>query len=401
MKRFYEYSISMSFLNIPSGDDVPLTSAATATVAAADVLPAVIHGSPPKKIKRTKSAAIATASRDEQVPVPADDTWTSFAETSTHTLPQLKYLCRLFKVRLTGNKTELKMYIKTHLCRSWSARKVQKQWRKYMAQQWSLSRGPARFNRALCVNTTDFCTMDDLSTLPFHRFFSFCGSDNKIYGFDILSFYNLCELPSSIAAVTNPYTREGISIHVYLRLLQCIDLSKILYNQDVIAEEDEEDIKEATVATVATVPAETNLNNRRLSPADIEREIHVLFRAIDDLGNYSDPSWLLDLERPRLLKFLLDLNDIWSHRANLRVQVKRDISPYGNPFELADIIIGDLEYMELQDLRLLALKVMIVFVHAGVNRDSQILGAMYVLGALTLSSHAAATALPWLFDSFL
>jgi hypothetical protein len=44
--------------------------------------------------------------------------------------------------------------------------------------------GPALFNRKLCINQTDFVTMDDLFPLPYTRFFSFKDKDDFIYGFD-------------------------------------------------------------------------------------------------------------------------------------------------------------------------------------------------------------------------
>jgi hypothetical protein len=35
----------------------------------------------------------------------------------------------------------------------------------------------------------------------------------------------------------------------------------------------------------------------------------------------------------------------------------------------------------------------------GINTDSKSLGAFYILSALTLVSHSAAVALPWLYES--
>jgi hypothetical protein len=39
------------------------------------------------------------------------------------------------------------------------------------------------------------------------------------------------------------------------------------------------------------------------------------------------------------------------------------------------------------------------FVTSGINRDSQSLGAYYVLSALTLVSQPAQAAMPWLYES--
>jgi hypothetical protein len=40
------------------------------------------------------------------------------------------------------------------------------------------------------------------------------------------------------------------------------------------------------------------------------------------------------------------------------------------------------------------------FVNNGIDKDSKCLGAYYVLGALTLVNHEAATAMPWLYQAF-
>jgi hypothetical protein len=40
------------------------------------------------------------------------------------------------------------------------------------------------------------------------------------------------------------------------------------------------------------------------------------------------------------------------------------------------------------------------FVNSGVDKDSKCLGTYYVLGALTLVNHDAATSMPWLYQAF-
>lgn len=396
----FPLSVETSLMNFISANTLPLYALPPPPSLEEPPLHPVPLPVKPVPKKRSRQSC-----REDAVVLPTDHL--TFLASSTHTLPQLKYICKQMKLRVTGNKSDLKENIRQHLLRIASAKTIQKAWRTFMHRHWSVARGPARFNRGLCINTTDFCTMENLTDQPFHRFFSYRDKDNKIYGFDLLSFYNLYHMPNATRPnatrnVTNPYNRKPIPATVYLCLYRVVRFSKILFNDYLNQDEDEldqesvddfnedvddfnEDVDEGVVVT----------------PLEFEREINVLFRAIDDLGNYSDPAWMLELERSRLLKFLRDLNDIWSHRANLRVQVKRDISPNGNPFVLANAEMGDLEYYEMDELRSIVIKVVRVFVYDGVNRDSRVLGAMYVLGALTLASHASATALPWLYASFL
>jgi hypothetical protein len=51
------------------------------------------------------------------------------------------------------------------------------------------------------------------------------------------------------------------------------------------------------------------------------------------------------------------------------------------------------------ELKKISLNIIEKMVYSGINRDNQILGASYVLTALTLVSSGAADAMPWLYFS--
>jgi hypothetical protein len=53
----------------------------------------------------------------------------------------------------------------------------------------------------------------------------------------------------------------------------------------------------------------------------------------------------------------------------------------------------------MESVKKLAISIMEILVRKGINHDSQVLGANYVLCALTLVNLEAATALPWLYQS--
>ena len=121
---------------------------------------------------------------------------------------------------------------------------------------------------------------------------------------------------------------------------------------------------------------------------------------MDILGNYTNVNWFLSLSQPALMRFILELNDIWSYRANLSETIKHDICPnHRNLFRAMYMI--DMRIEPLQKIQDMALSIMEMLVHDGINRDSQCLGANYVLCALTLVNSEAAIALPWLFQSVL
>ena len=98
------------------------------------------------------------------------------------------------------------------------------------------------------------------------------------------------------------------------------------------------------------------------------------------------------------MRFLLDLNDIWSYRANLNESVKREMCPEHRELFLRMQLI-DLRLTTLPILREIAIDIMSKLVHDGVNHGSRSLGANFVLCALTLVNHDAADALPWLYES--
>jgi hypothetical protein len=365
-----------------------------------DVLPSVDVSTKPIASASTvrvrkKITKKSDLSGDHCVPLPNDEDYTTFITATVYTLPQLKYICRQFKLRLTGNKNELKQHIQTRLLRGWSARKIQKAWRNYWAKQWNRSRGPARFRRELCVNPTDFCTMDSVVDIPFSQFISYSDPDGKIYGFDMVSLFNLYHNDNLYASdlPINPYNRAAIPPGVYLNLVRLINISIILYGVDILTDAEEEEEQ----APLQEQP--DGLEILQPVTAQFDRDVAVLFRDMDHLGNYTSTSWFTHLERSQVLKMLVELNDIWSHRANLSLHVKREISPSGNPFLLAHCHLGHLETTDFQSIRCAAVRVMFIFVHAGIHRDSRALGTMFVLGALTLVSLEAALALPWLYES--
>ena len=99
------------------------------------------------------------------------------------------------------------------------------------------------------------------------------------------------------------------------------------------------------------------------------------------------------------IKMFRELIDIWDYRAQIKNDTKRAICP---PHGILmnhnlNIIFNE---QNLLKLRKYMLDIMERLVNSGIDNDSKTLGAYYVLGALTIVSENAATALPWLFQSF-
>jgi hypothetical protein len=232
-------------------------------------------------------------------------------------------------------------------------------------------------DRSLCTNATDFLTIEEMNTLPFSQFFSYKDVDGFVYGFDVISLYNL--IMKSGKNVKNPYNRNDIPGEVIKDIRKMIRLSKLLKIPIDI------DIRD--------------INNDITSQKSIELKILDIFQTIDSLGNYSDPAWFLSLNRQQIVKFVRELHDIWDYRAQLTVQTKRNVCPpNGDPFRSINInhILNELN---MENIRRIVYPLLDKFVNSGIDKDSKSLGAYYVLGALTLVNENAATSLPWLFQS--
>jgi hypothetical protein len=289
---------------------------------------------------------------------------------------QLKQICKFYKLNCTGTKQVLTNMIYKHLFLSFNASIIQNIWRKHAVKRYARLHGPAQFKRALCVNETDFFTMDDIKDIPYTQFFSYKDSDNMIYGFDIMSLYNLI-IKKDDVDILNPYTRNPIHPLVKRNFKSLIYLSKLLKEEIQLDMEDKETVKD-------------NLHS-------IEYHAITIFHEIDRLGNYTNPTWFLELQRHQLLVYARELYDIWTYRAQLSDQVKNDICPNGNPFNT--IHLADLPGLTLRELQNSILTLIDNFFKNGSTQHSRYLGSTYVLCALTLVSPAAAEALPWLYES--
>jgi len=301
----------------------------------------------------------------------------------------LKEICNHYKLKKSGNKDELINRIYNYLKYSLFTIKIQKIIRGNLLRKYIKYGGPALMNRELCVNETDFATLEDIKLIPYNQFFSFT-CNNNVYGFNLISLYSLISksnqgINNSIAYNTkkdkinntlNPYTREKIdnkTIKHFFKYLLLATINNIEY-------EIEEEVEE-------------------MDPKKImELKILDIFQHINELGNYADSKWFTDLSQMRVVLFIRELYDIWYYRAQLSVETRRAIvPPHGNPFIGLNLHL--VQNQTEENIQKCALRIIESLVKSGHNNDNRALGAIYVLCALTLVSEDARAALPWLFQS--
>lgn len=294
-----------------------------------------------------------------------------------YNVAQLKIIAKHYKLKISGNKNDVFNRVYSYLYLSSYIIKIQKYVRGKIVRKYMELHGPAAKDRKICNNAYDFVTMEPVEEIKFHQLFSYKDEDGFIYAFDIISLHNLYEKGNKI--MQNPYNRKDFSPKELLNLKLMVKLGKML-NIDINL-----DFEDST----ELLSDENKVELRSLA----------LFQAINLLGNYSNYQWFLSLQRQHLIKFIRELYEIWSFRAQLSNEVKRNICPpHGDPFRDLSITYIHNEN-NINNVKNKILDLMEKLVNTGIDNDSKSLGAYYILGALTLVNTDAAISLPWLYQS--
>jgi hypothetical protein len=286
-----------------------------------------------------------------------------------YTIPQLKQICNMYKLPRSGTKHILLMHVYNYLYYSHHIIKLQKYVRGYLQRRVNKLRGPAYYKREKCVNDSDFFTLDPIKKIVPTQFFSIEGSDGFIYGFDILSLWQLFD---KAGIVENPYNRQPFPPETRDTLVKLIKLNN---NTNIILTESNFDIEK-----------------------ELEMRIVAIFQFINALGHYTDHSWFLSLDKIRLIRFFREIYDIWNHRAQINENIKLRIYPNGDPFRVLNRAMLTIN-SSLYDLRKICACLCENLTYYGITDDDKNIGAYYILTALTLQSYEASIALPWLYQS--
>lgn len=294
----------------------------------------------------------------------------------TYTLSDLKEICLHYGLKRSGTKPELVERIHKHLSSLPCAIALQRAYRAHLYRKYKTSGGPALMRRKLCVNDSDFFTMEPVAEIAAASFFSYQDVDNFVYGFDVVSLYHL--IIKLYPETKNPYNRNEIPMEALAALYSRLHLSKI-FNQKL----------------------ELSINMDEIPP-EKKRELNIidLFQEINNLGNYSDAAWFNNLSTAGYLRFLREMSEIWDYRAELTREMKMAICPpNGNPFYGIPIATIRSYVDDPSRLKMYCVRVIENLIRNSSTADRKCLGAYYVLAALTTVSMDARAALPWLYES--
>ena len=293
-----------------------------------------------------------------------------------YTLDQLKQICRYFKLKVTGKKDILFNRIYDCLKYNYFIIKIQSLFRTIIILKFFKIKEKYSWKKYLSyINETDLYNLEPIKDIDFYNFFGFTDENNNSFGF---SLYDLDKIISNTRRnnnVLNPYNKTEIQKNI-------IDDFKNIYKMSQ---------KLNFIKSNKKIIVRQKFN--------IKYEIIDLFQHFDDLGNYTNINWFLQLNRIKLIRYYKELMDIWNYRANLTMQIKREICPpHGNPFT-HNPYANDFRHSTLVRIQEIVYSVMCNITKNSINEDRKILGTFYVLSALTLVSEDAANSMPWLYQS--
>jgi len=298
--------------------------------------------------------------------------------TINYNVNQLKQMCKKYKLKVSGNKSELMFRIYNFLKYSYFSIKIQKNYRGYLFRLYEKLKGPGYKNRSLCCNKTDFLLFEDIENLPPKQIYTYKDKDGFIYAFDICSLWNLIYINNS---TQNPYNRNDLPEDTIYKIKKIVHIGNI-YKYKINIQVDNSDID--------------NLSKKK----QIELKTLEIFQKIENFGHITNTSWFIDLNKIKLFSFMRELIDIWDYRAQITIDTKKNIfPPNGNPFHNINFLRlreKKIEYIQEKFLRLINR-----LITYGINEEYCKLGALYILGALTMVNSNAANALPGLYESFM
>lgn len=238
------------------------------------------------------------------------------------------------------------------------------------------TRGPAYYVRSIATNDSDFFSADPVADISGSMFFSYKDADNHVYAFDIRSIYTLIHRARiGGCPPQNPFTRTNLDVSVIRRVNSIV---KHMHAHKISTE---------------WAPLEPPTPEQQLCMKVVD-----LFHIIDELNYYSSPDWFLKLDVQNHLQLYTELHAIWSHRAGLSIQQKSSIVPGFNhqlfrhpPWALRSQSLATMQKLNMNTIRTL--------ITSASDRNDRILGAMYVVSALTLVNEDARRAYPWLYES--
>jgi hypothetical protein len=343
--------------------------------------------------------------------------YTSSIILTKYKIPELKKIAKENKLHVSGSKPQLIERIHNYFIKCKKVVFIQKLFRGHIVKRSFKIRGPAFKNRKLCVNETDFYTLEPLEDIPYEEFYSYVDEKKFIYGFNIQS---LIALFKQKGKIINPYNREKVDFKIINEMFTLYNLCKIIFPttfkpspqeqiqtpvrplQNTVVTNNPEQQTTQTINNITnTFSTRQNDIHRKLiyiREKTLEVRIQELFMEIDLLGNYTQGSWFSNLEKRDLMRYYRYLYDIWNYRGSLSHETKRRICSLYDPFLNNNINSLNIS-SPTDDYKRICLNVIEIMVYTGIDIEYQKIGTLHVLSALTIVSQPARQNMIWLYES--
>ena len=232
--------------------------------------------------------------------------------------------------------------------------KIQRAYKHYLYY----NKGPGLKNINESKNLEDFYTLDSIEDIPLIYFISYKDNNENIWCFDIRSIKKLIDISKNNKDIYNPYNRENIPFKKIKKIKKII---KVLKKQNIILDYEE------------------NINYSR--EEILKRNIVDIFSEIGRMGYFVDINWFYELDLIQLKDLYKSLEDIWNYRAQLSIEVKKQIAPpngilYSVRINDINRINNKIEIMEI-------IKNELKQIYNNYNNDNKLLGYMYFIIGLS------------------
>jgi hypothetical protein len=310
------------------------------------------------------------------------------------TVPYIKAVCRQLKLRLTGKKMDLVERVMHRYDTLIAGNLLQHKFKRAIVSRWLELHGPALLDRKSCVNDMDLMG-DDIEDIPMDQLFSFQES-GFVYAFDIATFSSLI-VKGYPRRTTNPYTRDPIPLSVLSDYKRFLGYSTMLGRTfSIIHSSNAEQVSQHRTVENGVVDVDVPM-----SIEEIDFEISSTMYIVDSYGYYTNPVWVTGMNIDNLKRFMNDMVDIFTYRANLsRNSMMKIVHPSGilvpNPQTFRSWLRSETDVCVIKKK---ASELMKKLVMSGAERCDRELGTIYMLTALTLRCPQAAEAMPWLYES--
>jgi hypothetical protein len=266
--------------------------------------------------------------------------------------------------------------------------------------------GPALSNRQLCVNDSDFFTLDELKDIPNDDFFSFSDEKKFIYGFNIDSIIQLIlksdenyfeQFSRKIKNRHTTNTTPKICYYQFIKILyNHYSKIKIInpYTRFII----DNKIKLKAIRLYARKEYDINRIEDIVEVVDIKTLVKnkclTIFQKIDMFGYQTDINWLYDQSQTVLKIFYKKLALLWNFEFGLNNEARYKIAHSHNIFvNLHDIMISKQDKYTLLDKILEPVNAMVSNGQTDADKQS---GCIIVLYALAFINNRCVMANPWL-----